>query len=243
MLLRKRRSPRNISNDGRPPIGSIGRGHRGAGTGAADRARFGLKWLDKAAAGRNLRPMEPGKLDSDRIIAETLKMMAEGGIDKFSMRMLASRLSVRAPTLYWYFPDKASILRATIKTLFAQVVGSVSPCATWQDWMRAFGASLWRLNRDLPYTTILLQSAELNDAEVYTAANLTIERQLEQYPVNRTLYLRVHSDIQALVLGWAVFVHSGIGASIQSQFDVDDAVRDGIDMIVSHWQARAAVAD
>jgi len=183
--------------------------------------------------------MQDVKLDRHAIIETALELMREEGIDGFSMRKLGARLNIRAPTLYWYFPDRSSILRDIIGTLITDTVGAVPECASWQEWLQKFGEALWVTSREMPFVTMLLQSAELNDEQVFVLALDLIDRHLGKFGVDRTIYLGAHSDIQAFVLGWAVFEHSGITRRIQAMFDVETAVHDGIAAIISAWSAKA----
>src|SRR6266540_7463410 len=41
-------------------------------------------------------------LDKDRIVAEAVALLDEGGLDGVTLRKLAQRLGVQAPTLYWH---------------------------------------------------------------------------------------------------------------------------------------------
>lgn len=184
--------------------------------------------------------MEDTKLDRAQIVLTTVRLLQEEGIDAFSMRKLAARLDIRAPTLYWYFPDRSAILSEVIKVLLVDTMNSVGKHPTWQEWLRAFGLALWRTNCETPFVTMLLQSAELNDSEVFKIALEMLDTALRQYPVDHALALRAHSDIQALVLGWAVFHHAGVAERIQPMFDVSLAVTEGIEGIIRIWEIRMA---
>lgn len=105
-------------------------------------------------------------LDKGQIVAEVLLLLREGGIEKLSMRKLAARLNIRAPTLYWYFPDRSSILRAVIRTLQRESFARNPESDIWQEWLRGLALSFWQNNCETPYVNLLLQSAELNDESV-----------------------------------------------------------------------------
>ncbi|HWJ70844.1 MAG TPA: TetR family transcriptional regulator [Sphingobium sp.] len=184
--------------------------------------------------------MEENKLDRKQIVEAALALLQEEGIEKLSMRKLASRLAIRAPTLYWYFPDRSSILREIIKTLILEIIERTPRCDSWQGWLKAFGASLWETNRHTPYAMLLLQSAELNDETVVELATGLVERERQHYDVSREVFHRAYSDIQAYVLGWSVFHHSGVWERIDALYQIDQSIEDGIDGIVRIWEWRAA---
>lgn len=186
-------------------------------------------------------PMQDVKLDRKLIVETALQIMMTDGIDGLSMRKLGARLNVRAPTLYWYFPDRASILHEVIQSSLIETIQRVAPATTWQQWLQSFGRELWATNRKLPFVTILLQSSELNDQELFGTAVRLLETNLQKFGVDRQIYLRAHSDIQALVLGWAVYLQAGVVDRVQEIFDVDTAVIEAIDGIVTTWERRATV--
>lgn len=186
--------------------------------------------------------MEDAKLDRSQIVQTALQMMQNEGIEALTMRKLAARLHIRAPTLYWYFPDRSAIMREVIKTLLAGTIERVGNHATWQEWLRSFGEELWSTNRQFPYVTMLLQSIELNDQEIFALATGLLDEKIKHYGVDRMLFMRVHSDIQALVLGWAVFRQAGVVGRIEPLFDVDNAIREAIAGIIVRWDAATVKA-
>ncbi|MBJ2157599.1 tetracycline resistance transcriptional repressor TetR [Variovorax sp. IB41] len=52
------------------------------------------------------------KLDSETILEAALALLDEVGMDKLSTRLLAERLGVQQPALYWHFKNKRALLDA-----------------------------------------------------------------------------------------------------------------------------------
>ena len=183
--------------------------------------------------------MDDIKLDKRQIVAEALLLLREEGIEKLSMRKLAARMNIRAPTLYWYFPDKSSILRAVIRTLQRESFARIPECDTWQAWLRAMALSFWQNNCETPYVNLLLQSAELNDESVVRVQIEEIEKARARYDVDETTIYRAHSDLLAYVIGWSVFYHSHVGERLEPKINAEQAVVvDGINMIIAGWEQR-----
>ena len=68
----------------------------------------------------------PQKLSELQILEAAAHLVDEAGLNALSMRILAHRLEVGAPSLYRYFPDKDTLVRtlsATFLTELAQEVG------------------------------------------------------------------------------------------------------------------------
>lgn len=186
--------------------------------------------------------MSDAKLDRATIVREALGLIREEGPERFSMRRLGARLGVTAPTLYWHFPDKSSILREILKALGSEAVDRVPPCVSWQEWLYRFAESLWRTTRESPFVMILLQSRELNDQEVFRAYIARLENALGQFPVPTGIWMRAHSDIQALVLGWSVWMQSGVTQRIGNMVDVENALMEGVAAVIAHWERKLPAA-
>src|SRR5262245_21552278 len=109
--------------------------------------------------------MQDGRLTPDLIVDESLRLLNEQGLAGVSLRNLARRLGISAPSLYWHFPDKSALLGAVIERLFDAGLDSVPPHRDWQSWMRDFGAAMWKM-----------QSATRDFCGLVTTTNISAEQ-------------------------------------------------------------------
>lgn len=58
-------------------------------------------------------------LSRDEIVATAVTLLHEEGLDRLSLRRLASRLGISAPTLYWHVKDKRQLLDLMLERIFA----------------------------------------------------------------------------------------------------------------------------
>lgn len=49
------------------------------------------------------------QISEEKILETSWELLGEGGIETFSMRRLANRLGIQAPSLYWYFKSKQKL--------------------------------------------------------------------------------------------------------------------------------------
>jgi TetR/AcrR family tetracycline transcriptional repressor len=88
------------------------------------------------------------KLDRTLIVHEALKLLNEVGIDALSTRLLAERLKVQQPALYWHFKNKRALLDAMNEEILRRGHGhrTPRPGETWQDYVgnnaRSFRSAL-----------------------------------------------------------------------------------------------------
>ncbi|HEY4266968.1 MAG TPA: TetR/AcrR family transcriptional regulator C-terminal domain-containing protein [Galbitalea sp.] len=79
-------------------------------------------------------------LDRQQVIDEALRLLDDVGLDALSLRTLAGRLGVRAPTLYWHIGSKAELLDALADAIMDEVIHSIpEPGAddSWREWLLA----------------------------------------------------------------------------------------------------------
>jgi AcrR family transcriptional regulator len=65
----------------------------------------------------------------DEIVAAGRALLDEGGPDALTMRAIADRLGIRAPSLYKHIPDKAELENAIIADAFVEQAGAFAKAA------------------------------------------------------------------------------------------------------------------
>lgn len=75
------------------------------------------------------------KIDKDQIVATALTLLNERGLDGLTTRVLAERLGVKQPALYWHFKDRRALLDAMNDAIEAAFTASPPPPPDmpWQD--------------------------------------------------------------------------------------------------------------
>lgn len=76
-------------------------------------------------------------LSRERIVQEALALLDEDGLDGVTLRRLAARLGVQAPTLYWHIRNKAELVNELGDAVLASGLTEL-PDATeipWRDWL------------------------------------------------------------------------------------------------------------
>jgi TetR/AcrR family tetracycline transcriptional repressor len=78
-------------------------------------------------------------LDRQRVIDEALRLLDDDGLDALSLRALAGRLGVQAPTLYWHIGSKAELLDALADAIMDDAIKAIPEPgpADGADWLLA----------------------------------------------------------------------------------------------------------
>jgi AcrR family transcriptional regulator len=71
-------------------------------------------------------------MDAATITAAALETMAEVGLDRLTMRAVAARLGVHVGGLYYYLPDKTTLLRSMADQICLQIMDATAPTGDWR---------------------------------------------------------------------------------------------------------------
>ncbi|MCP8897650.1 TetR/AcrR family transcriptional regulator C-terminal domain-containing protein [Shinella daejeonensis] len=72
-------------------------------------------------------------IQRSEIVAEALNLLDAAGIEGLTMRGLAQRLQIQAPSLYWHFPSKQALMDSMSDALMEGVAREVSPSASCDE--------------------------------------------------------------------------------------------------------------
>jgi TetR/AcrR family tetracycline transcriptional repressor len=73
-----------------------------------------------------------GFMDAATITDAALETMAEVGLDRLTMRAVAARLGVHVGGLYYYLPDKTTLLRSMADQICLQIMDALAPTGDWR---------------------------------------------------------------------------------------------------------------
>lgn len=104
-------------------------------------------------------------LDRERIIGEAVALLDENGLDGLTLRKLAGRLGVQAPTLYWHIRNKAELVNALADVILREPLESMRPPSDGQPWRE------WLIGVALRQRRAML--AHPDGARVVSAAHLS----------------------------------------------------------------------
>jgi TetR/AcrR family tetracycline transcriptional repressor len=104
-------------------------------------------------------------LDRERIVTEAVALLDDAGLDGLTLRRLAARLGVQAPTLYWHVRNKAALVDAVAERILADDLATLSPPAapeTWQSWLATVAGRLRRALLAHPDGARVVAAAQLS---------------------------------------------------------------------------------
>ncbi|MEV4346765.1 TetR/AcrR family transcriptional regulator C-terminal domain-containing protein [Actinoplanes sp. NPDC049596] len=104
-------------------------------------------------------------LDREKVVAAAVSLLDEGGLDGLTLRRLADRLGVRAPTLYWHVKDKTALIMAVAEAILAGLRELRGPAAgePWDDWLVGVAERLRAAMLAHPDGARVVSSAQLSE--------------------------------------------------------------------------------
>ncbi len=175
------------------------------------------------------------KLTVEQIVDQALELLREEGMDKLSMRRLAARVGVRAPTLYYYLPDKSALMAAMMERLFMRCIDLIPPTTDWRDWMREFGRAIWEVQETYPFSGELI-TASMLDEDFFKRTMARLVTTLTGFGPPVKALLELQSAVQALMTGWSTFAHARYAGQLGRILDVERLAFESLDAMIEGWR-------
>lgn len=85
------------------------------------------------------------KVNREIIVRTALRLLDDIGLEALTLRKLASALDIQAPTLYWHFKSKESLIDDMATLVLVEGAADLVPAngtGDWTAWVTAFGHGL-----------------------------------------------------------------------------------------------------
>lgn len=144
------------------------------------------------------------KLSRPQIVDGALALLADEGLDGFSLRRLGPRLGVETPAIYWHVRSKSELMGLMAAQLHLRARAAIPEGLGWRDWLLALGRETraTMLNhRDAARLCIIATplGAEVDEVAEQLAAPLVRDGLSRQQALSR------QASVIALALGWALY--------------------------------------
>jgi len=191
-------------------------------------------------------------LDKPQIVREAVALLDADGLEHVTLRKLAARLGVQAPTLYWHLPNKAALITAIAEEVLTPLPVPPPPAGRWQDWLidlaqrlraallahpdgaRVIAAAQLSRNMaavsEIAMSTLVAHGLPLREARlrVLTVERFTIGYVLEEQAPRPDV---ANFDVAAFTASYPTVI-AGITEYFQDGSTADDLFRDLVTLIV-----------
>jgi len=178
------------------------------------------------------------KLSREQIVDEAIALLHEQGLKQVTLRNLANRLDMKAPSLFWYFRNKDELLALIDESIFRQCIENIPESGSWQEWVKQYGLSLWAAQSRAPDIPNLITQVNLSQE---TRQNLfqLLHDKLAPFGLDMGMAMKLQSSIQALVTGWTVLtnVPRHQDDNLATEFSpLRDDITHALDVLIQGWK-------
>lgn len=106
------------------------------------------------------------QISEDKILQTSWELLGEEGIEKFSMRRLAGRLGIQAPSLYWYFKSKQELYQRLANQVSKIILEEYHPAGDWQEQLKGLALTVRSVLGRYPCSTQLMMSTLPHETDI-----------------------------------------------------------------------------
>ncbi len=121
-----------------------------------------------------MRRQQP-QISEDKILEASWEILGEEGIEKFSMRRLADRLGIQAPSLYWYFKSKQDIFQRLANQISKIIVDEFHSEGDWKEQLAEFAVTVRAVLRRHPCSTQLMMQTLPHEPDIIRFTNRMLQ--------------------------------------------------------------------
>ncbi|GMK47124.1 TetR family transcriptional regulator [Paenibacillus glycanilyticus] len=111
------------------------------------------------------------QISEDKILDASWELLGEDGIEKFSMRRLADRLGIQAPSLYWYFKSKQNLYQRLANQVSKMILEEFRSEGDWKEQLAGLAVTVRIVLRRYPCSTQLMMMTLPHEPDIIRFTN------------------------------------------------------------------------
>lgn len=111
------------------------------------------------------------QISEDKIIEASWELLGEEGIEKFSMRRLATRLGIQAPSLYWYFKSKQDLYQRLANHVSKMILKEFHSDGDWKEQLTVLAVTVRSVLSQYPCSTQLMMMTLPHEPDIIRFTN------------------------------------------------------------------------
>jgi len=114
------------------------------------------------------------QISEDMILEASWELLGEEGIEKFSMRRLADRLGIQAPSLYWYFKSKQDLYQRLANQVSKIILEEFHSDGDWKEQLAGLAETVRSVLGRYPCSTQLMMMTLPHEPDYIRFTNRTL---------------------------------------------------------------------
>ncbi|MBJ9989044.1 MULTISPECIES: TetR/AcrR family transcriptional regulator [Paenibacillus] len=111
------------------------------------------------------------QISEDRILEASWELLGEEGIEKFSMRRLADRLGIQAPSIYWYFKSKQNLYQRLANQVSKIILEEYHAEGDWKEQLEGLAVTVRSVLGRYPCSTQLMMLTLPHEPDIIRFTN------------------------------------------------------------------------
>ncbi|WP_138753887.1 TetR/AcrR family transcriptional regulator [Paenibacillus sinopodophylli] len=111
------------------------------------------------------------QISEDKILEASWQLLGEEGIEKFSMRRLADRLGIQAPSLYWYFKSKQNLYQRLANQVSKVILEEFHSEGNWEEQLTELAVTMRSVLSRYPCSTQLMMMTLPHEPDIIRFTN------------------------------------------------------------------------
>ncbi len=111
------------------------------------------------------------QISEDKILEASWELLGEDGIEKFSLRRLADRLGIQAPSLYWYFKSKQNLYQRLANQVSKTILEEFHSEGDWKEQLRELAVTMRSVLCRYPCSTQLMMMTLPHEPDIIRFTN------------------------------------------------------------------------
>lgn len=111
------------------------------------------------------------QISEDRILEASWELLGEDDIEKFSMRRLADRLGIQAPSLYWYFKSKQKLYYRLANQVSKIILEEFHSEGNWKEQLTGLAVTVRSVLSRYPCSTQLMMQTLPHEPDLIRFTN------------------------------------------------------------------------
>ncbi|MNI24121.1 Tetracycline repressor protein class B from transposon Tn10 [compost metagenome] len=111
------------------------------------------------------------QISEDKILEASWELLGEEGIEKFSMRRLADRLGIQAPSLYWYFKSKQNLYQRLANQISKIILEEFHSEGDWKEQLTGLAVTVRSVLSRYPCSTQLMMMTLPHEPDIIRYTN------------------------------------------------------------------------
>lgn len=111
------------------------------------------------------------QISEDMILEASWELLGEDGIEKFSMRRLADRLGIQAPSLYWHFKSKQNLYQRLANQVSKIILEEFRSEGDWKEQLTVLAVTVRGVLSRYPCSTQLMMMTLPHEPDIIRFTN------------------------------------------------------------------------